>query len=307
MKRVGNFFSSLSGRFSVHKETVLLDFGSGSVRVFFGGELVASQRSFFSQFEGNSFEKIHLVDKGTVTDSDLAIKFLNDFFDKEVKKGKIPANFNGFYLAPDSFTQVEELIVMRVLSSLKFGSWKVIRKKAFAKTSAGLVIDIGFDLTEVMVGFGSGVVEASTIKFGSRTFTEAIREVVRDKYQLEVSWQSADKIKMDISGEDFLLSDKKSKQKITVRGKDIYSFVPKTVVIEAGVLQEPILKKVEDLFEEIKLFFSSLSTNLLMNSIENGLELWGDGAKLAGLDNFFAKKLQTEVSRKKSSYESHQL
>lgn len=303
MKRVGTFFSSLSSKLSASKEAVLLDFGSGTACVFFDGKIVASQKSFFSQFEGNSFRKVHLVDRGTITDSELAVNFLNDLFEKEIKKGRLPNNFQGYYLSPECFTQVEELIASRVLSSLKYGSWKVVRKKAFARTSSGLVFDIGFDLTEVMIGFGSGVVEAKTIKSGSKAFTEVIREVVRDRYQLEVSWQSADKIKTDITGVDFLLSDKKSKQKITVRGKDIYSFVPKTVVVEVGDLQDSIINRVDDLFEEIKLFFSSLSTNILMNSIENGLELWGEGAKFAGLEGYFEKKLQTDVNRRNSSYE----
>ena len=285
------------------KDNLLLDFGSGSTRLYKDGKLVSSAKSFFSEFQANSYHKFHLVDRGTITHFDFATNFLNKFLEKQISSGLISSRFKGYYLAPEGLTQVEELIIKKVLSSLQLGSWKILSKKNIIKTKAGLVIDVGFDSTEVVLGMGTGEIKAKTINFGSRFFTQTIRKVVRDNHQLEVSWLGAEKIKKELAGDDFLLSVNKSKQKITVRGKDIYTFVPKTIVVEASIFQKPLLERVEEIFEEIKLFFSKISTNLLMNSIEKGLELWGDGSKMAGVDSFFAQKLQTKVKVTTASYE----
>lgn len=303
MKIVNNFISNFRDQLTAKKDVLLLDFGSGNTKIYKHGKLISSKNSSFLELNANRYTKVHLVDHGTITNFDFAISFLNNFLQDLVKNKEISRSFVGYYLTSEGLTQVEELIVKKVLASLRYGTWKVAKKREFYHSRAGLVFDIGFDSTEVVLGVSSKSPEARTIKFGSSGFTQAIRKVVRDNHQLELSWLSAEKIKKEIVGDDFLLSVNKSKQKVTIRGKDIYTFVPKTVVIDAKIFQEPLLEKVEELFEEIKLFFSKISTNQLMNSIEEGLELWGEGAKLAGIDQFFSKKLQTTVKVAKPSYE----
>lgn len=305
MKRVSNFISSFSDKFIKKQGNLLLDFGSGSARFYLDGKLIESKSSSFSNIQNNDFETMRLVDRGTIVNFNYASRFLDTTLTSLIKKKKLWPRFDGYYLAPSDSTQVERLIVKKVLDSLKYGNWKIVTKKNVIKTTHGGVIDIGFDLTEVILGVGTANVVAKTIKSGSRSFTKVIRKVVRDKYQLDVSWVGADKIKKELVGVDFLLPTQPIKQKITVRGKDVYTFVPKTVVIEASVLQKPLLEKVEELFDEIKLFFSKISTNTLMNSIEQGVELWGDGSKMASLEGFFSKKLQTTVKKGLASYEVH--
>jgi rod shape-determining protein MreB len=306
VKRVSNLISSFSDKFIKKQGDLLLDFGSGSARFYLDGKLIKTQSSSFSNIHNNDFEKMRLVDRGTIASFEYATRFLDQTLSSLINRKKLWPRFDGYYLAPSDSTQVEQIIAKKVLSSLKCGNWKMVTKKNVVKTPHGGVIDIGFDLTEVILGVGTGNIVAKTIKSGSRSFTKIIRKVVRDKYQLDVSWAGADKIKKELVGEDFLLSTQPIKQKITVRGKDVYTFVPKTIVIEASVLQKPLLEKVEELFDEIKLFFSKISTNILMNSIEQGIDLWGDGAKMASLDNFFSQKLQTTVKKGQASYEVHQ-
>jgi len=303
VKIVNKFISNFRGQLTANKDILLLDFGSGNTKLYKQGKLISSKQSSFLELSNNQYQKIHLVDHGTIINFDLAANFLNNLLQSLVKNNEISSNFVGHYLSPEGLTQVEQLIIKKVLGALKYGNWKIVTKKNFYNTNVGLVFDIGFDSTEVVLGISSNIPEARTIKFGSSSFTETIRKVVRDNHQLELSWQSAEKIKKEIVGEDFLLAINKSKQKITVRGKDIYTFVPKTLVIDAKIFQEPLLGRVEELFEEIKLFFSKISTNQLMNSIEGGLELWGEGAKLAGMSQFFSKKLQTTVKVANPSYE----
>lgn len=303
MKRLVDLVTTGTENFFKKQDQLLLDFGSSAARFYRKGKLVATKISSLAELKAGTVEEVHLVEQGTMVDFAAATNFLNQTVKDLVATQKLSSRFDGYYLLPSDANQVDQLIIKKVLGSLDYGSWHLISKKVAARSSQGCVIDIGFDLTEVILGFGSGTTAAKTIKFGARALTGVIREVIREKHQLDVSWQMADRVKKELVGRDFLLATDKNTQKLTVRGKDIFSFVPKTVTINASDLQLPLLAVANDLFEEIKLFFSRLSTDILMNSIERGVELWGDGSRLAGLDNFFTQKLQTKVRLGQPTYE----
>jgi len=282
---------------------LLLDFGSGSAKLYLDGNLIETRNSAIPNYKQGNLDELHLVERGTIVDFEGGKNFLNQVLRKLVNEKRIWPRFDGYYLLPSDSSQVDQIIVKKILNSLDYGSWQLVKKSQVAKAKGGCVIDIGFDLTEIILGFGGRKQEAKTLKIGSRSFTNTIREVVREKYQLDVSWQVADRVKREIVGKDFLLSTEKNTQKITIRGKDIYTFVPKTVTINAVDLQNPLLEIANDFFEDLKLYFSQISTDLLMNSIEEGVELWGEGSKLAGFENFLAQKLQTRVNLSQAHYE----
>lgn len=295
-----------SSRLVKKQGKLLLDFGSGSAKFYLDGDLLETRASTIPNYRPGNLDELHLVERGTVVDFEGGKNFLNQTLKTLIKNKKLWPRFDGYYLLPSEASQVDQIIVKKILSSLDYGYWQVVKKSQAARTKSGCVIDIGFDLTEIILGFGSTGQSrhiAKTLKVGSRAFTNVIREVVRDRYQLDISWQVADRVKKELVGKDYLLSTDKNTQKITVRGKDIYSFVPKTVTIAATDLQNPLLEIATDFFEDLKLYFSQISTDLLMNSIEEGVELWGDGAKLAGLENFLAQKLQTRVHLGQARYE----
>lgn len=292
-----------SSRWLKKQGKLLLDFGSGSAKFYVDGKLVDLLHSTIPNYKPGNLEEIHLVERGTIVDFEAGKSFLNGALKKMVADQKIWPRFDGYYLLPSDASQVDQIIAKKILNSLDNGDWKIVKKKEVARSKAGCVIDIGFDLTEIILGFGGRRIEAKTLKIGSRAFTSQIREVIREKYQLDVSWQVADRVKKEIVGQDFLLTTEKNTQKLTIRGKDNYSFVPKTITVNAADLQNSLLNVANDFFEELKLYFSQVSTDLLMNSLEEGVELWGDGAKLSGLENFFAQKLQTKVHLSQAQYE----
>lgn len=303
MKRLVNFVQNTSSRWLKKQGKLLLDFGSGSAKFYLDGALIETRNSAIPNYRHGSLDELHLVERGTIIDFEGGKNFLNQVLKKLVSEKKLWPRFDGYYLLPSDSSQVDQIIIKKILNTLDYGNWQLVKKRQVARTKSGCVIDIGFDLTEIILGFSDAGQEARTLKIGSRSFTNAIREVVREKYQLDVSWQVADRVKREIVGKDFLLSTEKNTQKITIRGKDIYTFVPKTVTINASDLQNPLLEIANDFFEDLKLYFSQVSTDLLMNSIEEGVELWGDGSKLAGFENFLAQKLQTRVHLSQAQYE----
>lgn len=323
MNRLKHFSRRIFPKIFPVQTDVLLDFGSGKTRLFTDGKLVLSQPSLvvldkksgkvllkskksFLSLSNNSlgnFEIEHLVDQGVIVNFDLAKSFLGSLEQLATRGKKV-------CLLPSRATPTEKLITSKILASLGYGKWTLLAKKDSAVTTRGCVIDIGFDLTEVIVGIGSEKVVAKTIKFGSKIFTRTIKEVIRKKYQLDISWLGAEKAKFELQGDSFLsggyedgaLVGNKTEQKICIRGKDINAFIPKTVVIEAEVLRQPLVNKVDELLDEIKLFFGQIPADVLMSSLEKGIALWGGGGELAGLENYFSEKLQTNVTKNESSY-----
>lgn len=303
MRRLADFVAKTSSKLLKKQGKLLLDFGSGTVKFYLDGKLLVTKSSSIASHRPGNLEEIHLVERGTVVDYETGKSFLNREINLLVESGKLWPRFDGYYLLPSGSTQVDQIIIKKILYSLDRGSWQLVKKSTVARSQAGLVIDIGFDLTEIMLGFGTNHLESRTLKSGSRAFTTVIREVVRDRYQLDISWQVADRIKKDLVGKEYLLTTEKNAQKLTIRGKDIYSFTPKTLTVNAFDFQGPLLAVANDFFDDLKLYFSQVSTDVLMNGIEEGVELWGEGAKLAGLEHFLAQKLQTKVKLGEPRYE----
>jgi len=328
VNRLEHFSRKIFPKFFSTDGEVLLDFGSGQTRLFVGGKLVLSQPSLIvldkksgkvllksknhslslsnnlpDNLLGN-FEIEHLVNQGVIADFDLAKSFLSSLTQLATRGKK-------FCLLPSGATPTEKLIALKILASLDHGKWTLVTKKDCAVTTKGCVVDIGFDLTEVIVGIGSEKMVAKTIKFGSKFFTKVIKEVIRKKYQLDISWLGAEKVKFELQGASFLSTSQgaeapahaKTGQKICVRGKDINAFIPKTVIVEVEVLRQPLINKVDELLDEIKLFFGQIPTDILLGSLEKGIDLWGGGGKLAGLESYFSEKLQTNVTKSEASYE----
>ena len=111
MNRVGDFLQNFSKQFLPSKTEVFLDFGSGNAKIFLGGKEVASESSkvvvkektnvlterkqkFFSGGRSGTEVKF-LVQRGSITNFELARDFLNSFLKEFVKKHQVEPRFIG--------------------------------------------------------------------------------------------------------------------------------------------------------------------------------------------------------------------
>jgi rod shape-determining protein MreB and related proteins len=150
--------------------------------------------------------------------------------------------------------------------------------------SGSMVVDIGGGTTEVAVISLGGIVESRSIRIGGDEQDEAIIEWVKKEYNLLLGERTAEQIKMAI-GSAFPYEDEPAAE---VRGRDLLSGLPKTIVLTSPEVREAIEEPVQQIVDAVKYTLDKTPPELSADIIERGIVVTGGGALLRGIDERLA-------------------
>lgn len=171
--------------------------------------------------------------------------------------------------------------------------------------SKGLVtaLDIGDQLTEVVIGSWGKVNSALSLDFGGHIFTNAIINRLRTKHDLRVSQLQAMKLKHQLPSLEFFMNYEQinqaksiGSQLLSVRGVDLCRGLVVTKNIQAYSIGLAIIEKLPQLTKELKRVFSQLQSEQLLAASENGLFLMGGGSLMMGLDSYLSEEMKVNVN-----------
>jgi rod shape-determining protein MreB len=145
-----------------------------------------------------------------------------------------------------------------------------------------MVVDIGGGTTEVAVISLGGIVTAQSIRVAGDELDNAIVQHIKKEYSLLLGERSAEQIKMSI-GSAFSLEGEKDEH-AEIRGRDLVSGLPKTVVISAAEVREAIDEPVNAIIDAVKTTLDQCPPELAGDIMDRGIVLTGGGALLRGLD-----------------------
>lgn len=199
-----------------------------------------------------------------------------------------------FYVAvPTDVTEVEKRAFYDLIKDAGVKAKKImVVEKAVAdglglgidvKNSQGvLVVNVGYATTEISILSLGGIVLSKLIKVGGHKFDEAIRNAVRNEYNLIIGEKSAEKIKMNLSE---LAS---SRQSALVYGRDIVTGLP----IEKEIPTDLVDSALEDHFiaiiDAIKVILERTPPELGADIYRHGIYLTGGASQV----NRFATMVQ---------------
>jgi rod shape-determining protein MreB len=146
--------------------------------------------------------------------------------------------------------------------------------------TGNIVVDIGGGTSEVAVISLGGIVVSQSIRVGGDEMDDAIVNYVKREYKLMIGQQTAEEIKLEI-GSAFPLPEEVQAE---VRGRDLVSGLPKTVVLTSeevrGALEEPV----GQIIGAVKETLDRTPPELASDIMDRGIMLAGGGALLQGLD-----------------------
>lgn len=199
-----------------------------------------------------------------------------------------------FYVAvPTDVTEVEKRAFYDLIKDAGVKAKKImVVEKAVAdglglgidvKNSQGvLVVNVGYATTEISILSLGGIVLSKLIKVGGHKFDEAIRNAVRNEYNLIIGEKSAEKIKINLSE---LAS---SRQSALVYGRDIVTGLP----IEKEIPTDLVDSALEDHFiaviDAIKVILERTPPELGADIYRHGIYLTGGASQV----NHFATMVQ---------------
>jgi rod shape-determining protein MreB len=142
-----------------------------------------------------------------------------------------------------------------------------------------MVVDIGGGTSEVAVISLGGIVVSQSIRIAGDELDEAIINYAKREYKLLIGQQTAEELKLEI-GSAFPMAEELQAE---IRGRDMVSGLPKTVVLTSEELRVAIEEPLSQIIDAIKATLDRTPPELASDIMDRGIVLAGGGALLQGL------------------------
>lgn len=190
---------------------------------------------------------------------------------------------------PSAITAVERRAVVEAARRAGAAEAHLIEQPMAAAIGAGLpineplgnmVIDIGGGTTEVALISLGGVVALEAVRVGSFDIDAILQTYIRREYGIAIGERTAEEIKVTI-GSAWPTDQEYSAE---VRGRELMSGLPKTVILSAEEVREAIDEPVSAMVDAVIACLGQAPPELAQDLIQQGIYLVGGGGMLKGLD-----------------------
>ena len=225
---------------------------------------------------------------GVIADFDITERMLRYFIQK-VHRRRHLVKPRLVVAVPSGITGVEQSAVKEAGHQAGARRVYIIEEPMAAAIGAGLpvheptgnmVVDVGGGTTEVaMISLG-GIVTSQSIRVGGDEMDQAIIAFAKKEHSLMLGERTAEEIKMAI-GSAYPSPDEPHAE---IRGRNLVSGLPKTIVISAEEVRHAIAGPVSAVVDIVKTTLDKCPPELAGDVMDRGIALTGGGALLRGLD-----------------------
>jgi len=143
-----------------------------------------------------------------------------------------------------------------------------------------MIVDVGGGTTEVAVISLGGIVTKTSVRIAGNEMDAAIAAHIQKEHQVSVGTQTAEQLKIGL-GSAFPMPEVSVAE---VRGRDLVTGLPKTIVITSEELREAISIPVTTIVAAVTDTLNHTPPELASDVMDMGMVLAGGGALLTGLD-----------------------
>ncbi|HEY2814343.1 MAG TPA: rod shape-determining protein [Acidimicrobiales bacterium] len=201
---------------------------------------------------------------------------------------------------PSAITEVERRAVTEAARRAGAADAQLIEQPMAAAIGAGLaiqepvgnmVIDVGGGTSETALISLGGLVALQAVRVGSFDIDNAIQTYVRREYGIAVGERTAEEIKVAIGSAYPTLDEFKAE----VRGRDLMSGLPKTVILSPEEVRAAIDEQVAAVVDSVIACLGQAPPELAQDLILRGMHLVGGGGMLRGFDLRIAEETEIPV------------
>jgi rod shape-determining protein MreB and related proteins len=210
---------------------------------------------------------------------------------------------------PSAITAVEKRAVTEAARKAGATEAQLIEQPMAAAIGAGLsinepmanmVVDIGGGTSETALISLGGVVALQAVRVGSFDIDASIITYIRREYGIAIGEQTAEEIKILIGSAHPTPDEVRAE----VRGRELMSGLPKTVILSAVEVRHAIAEPVNTMVDSVLSCVGEAPPELAQDLIEHGIHLVGGGALLKGLDLRLSKETEVPVQIVRQPLES---
>jgi rod shape-determining protein MreB len=160
-----------------------------------------------------------------------------------------------------------------------------------AEPTGNMIVDVGGGTTEVAVISLGGIVVSQSLRVGGDEMDEAIINHIKREYKLLIGQQTAEEIKLEIGS----AYDMREELQAEVRGRDMLTGLPKTVVLSSEEVRRALDEPVQQIIEAIKSTLDKTPPELAADIMDRGIVMAGGGALLTNFDERLRHETQMPV------------
>lgn len=199
---------------------------------------------------------------------------------------------------PSGVTEVEKRAVIDAALEAGAREAYLIEEPMAAAIGAGLpvqeacgsvIVDIGGGTCEVAVLSLGGAVSKSSVHVAGDALDKAIQLYVRKNYDLVIGERTAEEVKIGVG--NAVMSE--NPEKVEIRGRDLRSGLPKTLILTANDICEAIDEPVRAIITAVRNTLEKTPPELAADIMLNGIVMTGGTSLLRNLDRRLS--LETKI------------
>ena len=232
--------------------------------------------------------------QGVISDYTLTEQMLKYFINKAVGKRTLRKPRISICI-PSGATEVEKKSVEDAAYHAGAREVTIIEEPVAAAIGAGIdiskpqgnmIIDIGGGTSDIAVIALDGPVVSESIKVAGDDFDEAILRYMRKNHNLLIGERTAEDIKINIG----CASKRPENVTMEVRGRNLVTALPKTVVVSSDEIMEALLEPAMMIVNAVHNVLERTPPELAADIYERGIVMTGGGSLLYGLDKLMQEK-----------------
>ena len=254
-------------------------------------------RRMLGRTPGNIVATRHLRE-GVISDYTVTEKMLKYFINKI--NGKSLFAPRTMICIPSRVTEVEKKAVIDAATQAGARKVFLIEEPIAAAIGAGIdiakpcgnmVVDIGGGTTDIAVISLGGSVESTSLKVAGDKFDEYIVKYIKKKHNIIIGERTAEDLKITIG----CVYPKIQDADMEIRGRDLSSGLPKTVVVYSSEMLEALIEPAMMIVEAVHSVLERTPPELAADISDKGIYMTGGGCLVDGLDKLLQEKTGINV------------
>lgn len=239
-------------------------------------------------------ETIRPMKDGVIADFNMTNRMITTFIDKVMNQYWF-VRTRMVVGVPTCITQVEKKAVIDAAKMARVREVYLVEEPMAAaigvgipvhKAEGNLVIDIGGGTTDVAVTSLSAIAYGESIRIAGDEMDEAIVRYMRLEHHMNIGIFEAERVKVAV-GSAWPMEKPLT---IEVKGMNIKTGVPNSIVVNDGEIREAIREPVSSIVAVVLRALEKTPPELSSDIHSNGLYLTGGGALIRGLDKLIEER-----------------
>lgn len=297
-----------------------IDFGTSTIKIYKKGQgIVLDERNIIAISDRkhviaggdeafDMYEKApaniavsYPVRGGVIADVANMLALLN-YFMVRISGSKRFGSADYIVATPTDITEVERRSFYDLIASsnLKVGHIRIVEKPIADAVGAGLdimtargvmIVDIGADTTEVSILSLGGIVLSKIIPVGGNRLDEAIKNMVKRKYNLYIGDKTAENIKKKLA-----CAFTTVEATVKVYGRDVVNGLPTEMEVSSSDVYDAISEYLYSIIDAIKIILERTPPEISSDIIDSGIYITGGSAKIFALDQLMHKETDLKIN-----------